>query len=259
MKFLVTFLSVLICTININAQSNWKDVRDIETLCKTYPGVVKKMLAEFNLNYPGMEKVKAATTRGDLVGACNYLLEYYINKTGPVPPPEKSDKTDALADTILNNVFVIQNVRGQLPYLPNGHRDWYYKGPKDDEEWAWLSNRHSQLSRVYSAYRSTGNPKYAEYLDLFLRDFIIASMPYPGEKGNGSIWRGLEIAARANCWTGIFYSSLDDELISPAAKLFILSSLPDHAHYSRNFHEQGNWLTMELKALANVATKIPRV
>ncbi len=257
MKFLTTFLSVLICTININAQNNWKDLRDVESLCETYPDVVKKMLADFTLDYPGMEKVKAANSRGDLVGACNYLLAYYKGKTTLAAQPERSDKTDALADTILTDVFVIQNVRGQLPYLANGHRDWYYKGPKDDEEWAWLSNRHSQLSRVYSAYRSTGNPKYAEYVDLFLRDFIIASMPYPGKKGNGSIWRGLEVAARANCWTSIFYSSLGDKLISPAAKLLILSSLPDHAHYSRNFHEQGNWLTMELKSLANVATKFP--
>jgi hypothetical protein len=158
----------------------------------------------------------------------------------------------------LNNTFVIQNVRGQLPYLENGHRDWYYKGPKNDKEWAWLSNRHSQLSHVYSAYLSTGNPKYAEYVDLFLRDFIIASMPYPAAKGKGSIWRGLEVAARARNWTNIFYSSLDNELISPATRLLILSSLPNHADYNRHYHHRaGNWLTMELRALATIATKFP--
>ncbi len=256
-KFLTISLFVFIGLTNLNARDKWKEVSDVEALCETYPGVVKKMLADFNLSYPGMEKIKAANSKGDLVVACNYLLEYFKDKTGEMGQPETSDKTDALADTILNNVFVIQNVRGQLPYLANGHRDWYYKGPKDDEEWAWLSNRHSQLGHVFSTYRSTGNPKYAKYVDLFLRDFVIASMPYPEAKGNGSIWRGLEVAARINCWTHIFYNSLNNKYISPAAKLLILSSLPDHAHYSRNFHEEGNWLTMELKALANVATKFP--
>ena len=257
MKFLATCLLIFFYSTNLNAQTNWEEVRSTEDLCGTYPGIVKKMLTDFNLGYPGLEKVKAANSNGDLVGACNYLLEYYKKKEKMPEQPVKSNKTDALADTILNNVFVIQNVKGQLPYLSNGHRDWYYKGPMDDEEWAWLSNRHSQLGRVYSAYRSTGNPKYAEYVDLFLRDFIVASMPYPGAKGNGSIWRGLEVAARANCWTSIFYNSQNNEYISPAAKLLILSSLPNHAHYSRNFHEEGNWLTMELKSLANVATKFP--
>ena len=256
-KFLTICLFIIIGITNLNARDKWKEVQDVEALCETYPNVVKKMLADFNLDYPGLEKVKAANSRGDFVGACKYLLEYFKNKTKLEEQPEISDKTDALADTILNNVFVIQNVRGQLPYLDNGHRDWYYKGPMNDEEWAWLSNRHSQLGHVYATYRATGNPKYAKYVDLFLRDFIIASMPYPGKKGNGSIWRGLEVASRAGTWANIFYSSLNNEYISQVAKLLILSSLPDHAHYSRNFHEQGNWLTMELKALANVAIKFP--
>lgn len=257
LRLYIIGLFVFISSVNLNAQESWKEVRDVDDLCRAYPDVITKMLADFNLDYPGLEKVKAANSSGDLIDACNYLLEYYKNKTALVEQPVKSNKINAVADTILNNVFVIQNVRGQVPYLSDGHRDWYYKGPKNDEEWAWLSNRHSQLGRVYSAYRSTGNPKYAEYADLFLRDFIIASMPYPGAKGNGSIWRGLEVASRAGTWANIFHNSLNNEYISHAAKLLILSSLPDHAHYSRNFHEEGNWLTMELRALANVATKFP--
>ena len=37
----------------------------------------------------------------------------------------------------------------------------------------------------------------------------------------------------------------------------MLSSLPDHAHYNRNFHSGNNWLTMEISALATVATNFP--
>jgi len=243
------------------AQQNWEEITSVEDVCAAYPETMQNMLDQFNLDYPGLEKVKAAHNKGDLVAACQNLLAYYKNShTAPnlkreLPSP--TDKTEAAADTTLNNVFIIQNVRGQVPYLENGHRDWYYKGPNNDREWAWLSNRHSQLYSVFNTYFETGNPKYAEYIDLFLRDFIIASMPYPAAKGGGSIWRGLEVAARAKIWTRIFYGLMDSEYFSPATKLLILSSLPDHAHYNRNFHGGNNWLTMEISALATVAAYFP--
>jgi hypothetical protein len=222
---------------------------------------VKRLLNQLDLDHEGMEKVKAASDSGRTVEACKYLLDYYKNCDNAqdlrreVPP--KTTKTDADADTILNNIFVIQNVRGQVAYGADGHRDWYYKGPNNDREWAWLSNRHSQLAKVYSAYLDTGNPKYAEYIDLFLRDFIIKSMPYPAAKGSESIWRGLEVAARAKVWTRIFYGLINCEYISPSTQLFMLSSLPDHAHYNRNFYGGNNWLTMEISALATIAAYFP--
>jgi len=219
------------------------------------------MLGEFDLDRQGLEKVKLSVADGKIDEACTYLLEYYEDgNTANYLRKEQREKTDkslALADTILENVFVIQNVRGEVPYCEDGHRDWYYKGPNNDREWAWLSNRHSQIRTVLSTYFDTGNPKYAEYIDLFLRDFIIKSMPYPGVKGSPSIWRGLEVAARAKVWSRIFFGLVNSEYLSPATQLLMLSSLPDHAHYNRNFHGGNNWLTMEISALATIATNFP--
>jgi hypothetical protein len=245
----------------VNSQINWKEITSVEDLCESYPETMNNMFGDFNLDYPGLGKVKAAYNSGKMVDACNYLLAYY--KNGDMAPelrreqPAISAKTDALADTILKNIFVVQNVRGEVPYRDDGHRDWYYKGPNNDREWAWLSNRHSQINHVFTTYLETGNPKYAEYIDLFLRDFIIASMPYPAAKGGESIWRGLEVAARAKVWPRIFYGLINSEYLSPATQLLILSSLPDHAHYNRNFHGGNNWLTMEISALATVAASFP--
>lgn len=245
----------------LNAQKGWQAITSVEEVCESYPEVMKTLLDHYNLDYPGLEKVKSAYTGGKLTDACSFLLEYYRNgnMAGHLRKvqPEQTGRTDARADTTLNNVFIIQNVRGQLPYLPDGHRDWHYKGPNNDEEWAWLSNRHSQISHVLSVYFETGNPKYAEYIDLFLKDFIIKSMPYPGVSSRTSVWRGLEVAARAKVWSRIFFGMINSELLSPATKLLMLSSLPDHAHYSRNFHGGNNWLTMEISALATIATNFP--
>lgn len=246
---------------NLSAQQNWQDITTVHEVYKAYPDVIENMLDQFNLDYPGLKKVKKAYQKGDIEKACTSLLEYYKNGNTASylrrEQPEMTNQTNVLADTILKNVFVIQNVRGQVPYKEDGHRDWFYKGPNNDKEWAWLSNRHSQISMVLSTYFETGNPKYAKYIDLFLRDFIIESMPYPGVKSSTSVWRGLEVAARAKVWSQIFYGLINSEYLSPATELLILSSLPDHAHYNRDFHAQGNWLTMEISALATVATNFP--
>lgn len=251
---------ILIAPGILSAQ-NWREIKTVEDLCETYPETVETMLDQFNLNYPGMEKVKAAKQSGDMIKAGYELLNYYRNGSTAEylrrGQPKKSNKTIAEADTTLKNVFIVQNVRGEVPWLENGHRNWYYKGPNNDREWAWLSNRHSQLYRVFDDYFETGNPKYAIYIDEFLRDFIIASWPYPAEKGGESIWRGLEVAARAKVWSRIFYGMLNSEYLNDATLLLMLSSLPDHAHYNRNFHGGNNWLTMEISALATVATNWP--
>ncbi len=260
LKILFLTLSFLISSGIISAQ-NWQQIKSVEDVCKTFPEQMKTMLDQFNLDMKGMEKVKQAYESGEITEACRHLLDYYKNGNTASwlrkEQPLKSEKTEALADTILKDVFVIQNVRGQLPHLADGYRDWHYKGPNNDREWAWLSNRHSQISYLFTTYFETGNPKYAEYIDLFLRDFIIRSMPYPGIKSSTSVWRGLEVAARAKVWSRIFYGLLNSEYLSPATQLFMLSSLPDHAHYNRNFHAGNNWLTMEISALATIATNFP--
>lgn len=242
------------------AQS-WSEIKTVKEVCNAYPELMKTMLGEFNLDYKGLEKVKLERDSGNLIGACNQLLEYYKNGSSAQYlrkiQPVKTAKTKALADTILKNVFVVQNVRGEVLIGDDGHRDWYYKGPNHDREWAWLSNRHSQISIVLSTFFETGNPKYATYIDLFLRDFIIKSMPYPGIKSNTSVWRGLEVAARAKVWSRIFYGLINSEYLSESTKLLMLSSLLDHAHYSRNFHGDNNWLTMEISSLATLATNFP--
>ncbi|MCY1719026.1 heparinase II/III family protein [Prolixibacteraceae bacterium Z1-6] len=259
-KSILLFAVGLSLSLALHAQ-HWQKIHTVKDICEAYPAYMQALLDELNLNYAGLEKVKEANEKGDVEKACTELLLFYKNgHTAQFlrrEQPAITNKTEALADTVLNNVFVIQNVRGQVPYGVDGHRDWYYKGPNNDWEWAWLSNRHSQISSVLTTYFETGNPKYAEYIDLFLRDFIIKSMPYPGVKSSNSIWRGLEVAARIKIWSRIFYGLLNSEYLSPSTQLLMLASLPEHAHYNRYFHAQNNWLTMEISALATFATNFP--
>jgi len=258
-------LNLFVCSAIFGASAQhhaaWKEVTTVEGLYELYPNLIEELFESYNLDFPGLEKVKQAADSGYWVEAGNSLLDYYRYNGHAshlrVKQPEASSRSIAEADTTLNDVFFVQNVRGKVPLLPDGHRDWYYKGPNNDREWAWLSNRHTQINQVLSAYYETGNPKYAKYIDLFLRDFIVKSMPYPAEKRSESIWRGLEVAARAKVWSRIFYGMVNDSNYSASTLILMLSSLPDHAHYNRNFHAGNNWLTMEISALATVATNFP--
>ncbi|NND05507.1 MAG: alginate lyase family protein [Saprospiraceae bacterium] len=245
----------------VTAESAWRDLVAIEDLYEAYPETIEEMFSQIDLTHPGLEDVRASFEQGQMVNACANLLMFFRQGTHAahlrMPLPVKTQEREGEADTILTDVFSIQNVRGKVPFGSDGHRDWHYRGPNNDREWAWLSNRHSQLLHVFDTYQETGNPDYASYIDLFLRDFIIKSMPYPAKKGTDAIWRGLEVAARAKVWSRIFYGMINDPALSPATQLLMLSSLPDHAHYNRNFHGGNNWLTMEISALATVATNFP--
>ena len=260
-RIFVTMPLLVFISGSLLAQPSWRDITTAEDLYASYPETIRIMLQQFDLEHPGMEQVRAAYELGDMTEASQQLLAYY-RQSGHAQEfrremPSPSDRTVAAADTILKDVFTVQNVKGKVPYGEDGHRDWYYKGPNNDREWAWLSNRHSQIRQVMEVFFETGNPKYAEYIDLFLRDFIIKSMPYPAVKSRTSVWRGLEVSFRAKMWTRIFYAFINSDHLSPATKLLVLSSLPDHAHYNKNFHGGNNWLTMEISALATVAAYFP--
>lgn len=243
------------------AQAGWQDMVSVKNFCEQCPEQATSLMNSLDLDYAGLEEVKSAHERGDMEQTLTHLLAYYKNKEIPaqlkkiLPPP--SEKTEPAAERLLTNTFRVQEVDGTVPYKADGHRDWYYRGPNGDPEWAWLSNRHPQLETLRNSYLRTGNVKYLQYIDLFLKDFILVSHPYPAKRSGDMIWRGLEISFRAKVWPRIFYNFRDSEYLSPATRLLMLSNLAHHAHYNRNFHAGGNWLTMEISGLAAVAVYFP--
>ena len=244
----------------ISAQ-NWKQINSVEDICKAYPEKIQYIFQNLNLDYKGLEEVKNAYQKGDLSKACELLLDYYQTsesaKRLKKEPPVVSQKTAQAADSILADIYTFQNVAGQVPRLESGHLKWSHNGPEDDIEWAWALNRHYPVAYLLSHYFETGNADYAKYIDSFTKDWIIQSWPYPAAKSSTAMWRGLEVSFRVKTWAQVFYGLINADYISPATKLLILSSLPDHAHYARNFHAQNNWLTMEISGLATVATAWP--
>lgn len=260
-NWLILFIILFFCSELISAQLNWKQITTVNEVCEAFPERMKSMLQAINLDLNGLRKVKQAYENDDISLACMQLLDYYKEGNSASSlrkeQPLASNKTDSEADSILQDIFTFQRVSDKVPHLSDDHLDWSYTGPENDIEWAWALNRHYPIRDILDIYFETGNPKYAIYIDKFIKDWVISSLPYPGVKSSTAMWRGLEVSFRVKVWAHVFYNLINTGYISPATQLLILSSLPEHAHYARNYHAQNNWLTMEMSGLATVATAWP--
>lgn len=234
----------------------------VEDFVKHYPEQANKIFTSLDLNHPGLEVVKQSVKDQDLVEACQALLQYCQGSRFASFFPPVGPATDSItpgAATLLNDTYTFQAVTDQVPRLNNGRLDWNYTGPEDDIEWAWALNRHYPLRSLIAEYNAVPNPEYVRYMDAFVQDWIVSSWPYPAAKSSTAMWRGLEVSYRVKAWAEIFYRFIQTNLISDATRLLILASLPDHAHYAREFHAQNNWLTMEISGLATVAAHWPEL
>jgi hypothetical protein len=235
----------------------------VEGVCRDYPERVAHLFDALDLNRAGLETAKAAAEAKQWPEACRALLEYY--KTSPfaaqmrrTPKGDGKDR-DADADVILNDTFTLYSVSAKVPRQPDGGLDWNFNGPSGDREWGWGLNRQQWFRTLLDAYEKTGNLRYAQGLDALIRDWV-ASNPYPGKKSDSPPWRGLEVFMRvAIAWPGVFYGLQDAPEFSPAARILMLSSVPDHADYNRHFHSErhNNWVTMEMRGLASAAVYWP--
>ena len=240
---------------------NWQQMKTAKDVCIAFPQRMAFLFTEINLNKEGLKPVKQAYDSGNISLACTLLLDYYKN-SNTVKYLRKdcvtsSGQRDSHADSLLQNIFTFYTQTDKVPRNSEGHMNWKYHGPEDDIEWAWALNRHYYFADLLEAYFKTGNTDYSKKIDYDLKDWIISSLPYPGVKSNTELWRGLEVSFRVKVWARIFYGLINCPELTPATRLLMLSSIPEHAHYLKNFHSQGNWLTMEMSGLATAATAWP--
>ena len=238
------------------------DTTTVHWVCQTYPDRVKALLDSLDLARPGLEKVRAAAESGDLEQASIALLDYYRTGTSGrwlrTEPVKSSAARHEAGDAILNDTFTFYEQTDRVPRRSDGGWDWTYAGPTGDRQWAMALNRHFHIVTLLEAYRATGNAAYAARLDEHIRDWVVDSLPYPAKANANLYWGGLEISFRAKAWTKAFYGLQDCPQFTPAGRLLMLTSLPEHADHLRRFHRpNNNWTTMELSGLATLAAAFP--
>ena len=152
-------LALLLAAISAEAQQLRKEAFDL-----------------LNLDYPGLEKVKAACTQQQWDKAAQALLDYYRQRTGIGHPDinlkniKISKEEQKWADDALEHTFFVH--KGYQPSYNYGKDiNWQY-WPVQDNELRWQLHRHKWFTPMGKAYRISGDEKYAKEWAYQYMDWI---------------------------------------------------------------------------------------
>lgn len=254
----IMFLMIAVCT---EAQQLRKEAFDL-----------------LNLDYPGLEKVKAACGQQQWNEAAQALLDYYRNRTGIVHPDLdlknlKISKTEQKwADDALEHTFFVHY--GYQPSFNYGKDiNWQY-WPVRDNELRWQLHRHKWFTPMGKAYRLSGDEKYAkewvlQYIDWVKKNPLTQvekeeyELVSAGEvKGNAEnvrfAWRPLEVSNRLQDQTSQFLLFIKAQAFTPEFLTEFLVNYHRHAlHILANYSDQGNHLLFEAQRMVYAGAFFP--
>ena len=206
-----------------------------------------------NLDYPGLEKVKALHQEGKDEDAAKALLDYYRARTN-VKTPDINLKNITIgkeeqkwADDGLQHTFFVH--KGYQPSYNYGEDiNWQY-WPVKDNELRWQLHRHKWFTPMGKAYRVSGDEKYAkewahQYIDWIKKNplvkmdkkeyELISDGKIKGELENVRFaWRPLEVSNRLQDQTSQFQLFLPSPSFTPDFLTEFLVNYHKHAdpHY----------------------------
>lgn len=231
-----------------------------------------------NLNYPGLEKVKAACDARQWDEAAQALLHYYRTRTGIVHPDidlkniKISQEEQKWADDALEHTFFVH--KGYQPSYNYGKDiNWQY-WPVQDNELRWQLHRHKWFTPMGKAYRLTGDEKYArewafQYVDWIKKNPLTEvekeeyELVSAGEvKGNAEnvrfAWRPLEVSNRLQDQTCQFLLFISASAFTPEFLTEFLVNYHRHAlHILGNYSDQGNHLLFEAQRMVYAGAFFP--
>ena len=130
-----------------------------------------------------------------------------------------------------------------------------------NHEWLWQFGRFYWWPALATAYRRTGDERYAQRWALELQRWL-EQAPVPEEVQNvpGSRWRTIECGIRlANAWPVAFFAFRGSPSVSDDLLLAFIASWADHARYLERYPTRNNWLTMEMNGLFHAGVLFPEL
>ena len=226
-----------------------------------------------NLDYPGLEKVKALHQEGKDADAAKALLDYYRARTN-VKTPDVNLKKDEqkMADEALQHTFFAH--KGYQPSFNYGEDiNWRY-WPVKDNELRWQLHRHKWFTPMGKAYRVSGDEKYAvewtkQYIDWIKKNPLVKINKNEYElTGNTQLkddaenvrfaWRPLEVSNRLQDQTSQFQLFLPSPSFTPEFLTEFLVNYHKHAiHILGNYSAQGNHLLFEAQRMIYAGAFFP--
>ncbi|MDE3147850.1 MAG: alginate lyase family protein [Acidobacteriota bacterium] len=238
-----------------------------------------EIIQDLNLDFPGMEKVKAAVAANNLGAAKRAYLEFRrtasTTKWTIMPsamPANPTETDDAIGDELILH-HIRNTFYGFFPHEGDMGKnfDWTYNpvdphDPRYSMEWTWCVISRTQFwEQLADAYWKTHNEKYAREWVAELEDFA-AKNPrtavVPADKP--SLWRTLDSAIRMDqSWPYAYYHFLRSPSFTPEAQWTYLKEMQDHAilfeNGFRDPRRTGNWVATELSGLYTIAVLYPEL
>ncbi len=232
-----------------------------------------------NLDYPGLEEVKALHEDGKDSLAAVSLLDYYRHRTGILTPEIRNVKKVKIsrqqqqwADDALDHRFFAHY--GYQPSYDYGDDiDWRY-WPVRDNELRWQLHRHKWFTPMGYAYRVSGDEKYAkewvsQYMDWIHKNPLVETGGNEYEITDDSqlkadaensrfAWRPLEVSHRLQDQCFQFQLFIDSPYFTPAFLTEFLVNYHRHAvHIMGNWSEKGNHLLFEAQRMLYAGSFFP--
>ena len=233
-----------------------------------------------NLDYPGLEKEKAACSRQKWEAAAQELLNYYRSRTGITHPDIDlknltiSREEQKWADDALEHTFFVH--KGYQPSYNYGTDiNWEY-WPVKDNELRWQLHRHKWFTPMGKAYRISGDEKYAkewvhQYMDWVQKnplvnmkqdEFELVSAGEVKEDADNVYfaWRQLEVSNRLQDQTCQFLLFCSASAFTPEFLTeFIVNYHRHGAHLLKNYSAEGNHLLFEAQRMVYAGVFFPEL
>lgn len=229
------------------------------------PGISDAELFDIlNLDYPGMEKVKAAVAKGDLEAAKHEFAEHLRNREKPVWKLDwRARPKHDVRPAGVNTENADRVMAGEVLSVNHWHKfdgpiDWNLN-PINYREWPWGLNRHQTWQWLVRAYWDTGEEKYARECARQIVDWV-KRCPAPRiSSGNGTYtWRTIEQGIRVGqSWPDIYCRLLSSPSFTDEAIVTMVKSFVEHARVLTKYPTNGNWLAMEINGLMHVGVLFP--
>lgn len=240
----------------------------------------KEIFQLLNLDYPGLEKVKASYAAGKDRQAMQNLLDYYRNRQSVTHPDINLDKVKVSeedkkwADDGLKHVFFVH--KGYQPsYFYGDDIDWKY-WPVKDNELRWQLHRTKWWQPMGKVYYTTKDEKYArewvlQYLDWMKKNPLTESLKRKRATiSSGDIdasddnvrfaWRPLEVSHRLQDQTIQFLLFSQSPHFTPEFLSQFLVNYNRHAeHILMNYSDQGNHLLFEAQRIIYAGAFFPEL
>lgn len=235
-----------------------------------------------NLDYSGLEGVKALYEADQYYLAAQALLEYYRNRTDVVNTnvnliaPSITDEEQVRADKALSeneyHFYVEGYNEGEIPnsYLSGSKIDWTLN-PSGDSEELYRLHRLAWMVPQGKAYRTSLDETYvSDWMTVYTS--WLESFPLPADDGttdydaavqsNAKLyaWRPQDVACRIEDQCDLLYYFMQSSSFTPEVLSSFLANLAEQAeHVMAHYSEDSDLQTDEAHAVFRAGTIFPEM